>query len=118
MVTRVRIEAQGASAAEVEGHINAVAKAIGQLMGELVEDTAGLVIQRDEKEPAGHTAFNGRGLVYLNVAHDAPQVAWLIEQTGACSTLESDSPPIPESPGQFMGRMLGFEDNARSSGVL
>lgn len=93
MVTRVRIEAHGDSAAEVERHINALASAISEAVGER-EAVAGMlgqmVIQREEGEPAGHTAFSGRGLLYLNVANDAPQVEWLKERTGSCSVLEGD----------------------------
>lgn len=82
MVTRIRIEAQGESAAEVERHINTLARAISEMIGDGEEIVLGqLVIQRDDGEPVGHTAFNGRGLLYLNVASDAPQVKWFASQS-------------------------------------
>lgn len=136
MVTRVRIEGMGESAGEVERHINAVASAISELIGDGGQvDLGQMVIQREDGEPAGHTAFSGRGLLYLNVAPDAPQVAWLTEQTGSCATLgpnpfygelEADGPPgrrlqvqgEPLSPGQHMAATLGFEepqDRSRTS---
>lgn len=90
MVTRVRIEAHGASAAEVEAHLNAVASAIRDMIEGVGDgfELGQMVIQREEGEPAGHTAFSGRGLLYLNVASDAGQVGWLRHNTGTCTTLE------------------------------
>jgi hypothetical protein len=98
MVTRVRIEAHGESAGEVERHINALASAISELVGDgEAVDLGQMVIEREEGEPAGHTAFSGRGLLYLNVASDAPQVRWLTEETGSCSVLNMEN-PFPSRP--------------------
>lgn len=73
MVTRVRIEARGASAAEVEAVLHAAAAAFAEELG---EDTAHgeQFIEREMAEPAGYTAFSGRLILHPNVASDAPQV--------------------------------------------
>jgi hypothetical protein len=104
----------------VERHINAVASEISELIGDGEHvDLVQMVIQREEGEPAGSTAFSGRGLLYLNVASDAPQIEWLVAQTGSCSTI-SDDPFLPVkgviqtaleplSPGQYMAATLGLE---------
>jgi len=75
MITRIRIEAQGASAAEVEAILHAAAQAFDDEYGETSYGEQ--FISRDTNEPAGHTAFEGRLTIHPNVAHDAEQVAAL-----------------------------------------
>lgn len=108
MVTRVRIDAMGASAAEVEKHLHAIANVIAETVGEGVPHLGQQLISRADSESVGHTAHEGRLLVYLNTADDAPQVTWLTERTGECRTGHG----LPRGPGQRMGTALGYEEVA------
>lgn len=71
-LTRVRLEADGHNAAEVEACLH---KAATELEGHLqLESSWGeQVIERDVAEPMGHTAFRGRMILHPNVADDARQ---------------------------------------------
>lgn len=98
MVTRVRIEAQGATAAEVEAHLQCAADAVAGYLGESEPIKGEQFIERDQSEPEGYTAHKGRLLVYLNVASDSPQVVVLRRETGLCSVAPGppDGPPGAE----------------------
>lgn len=86
MITRIRIEAQGATAREVEDTLRVAYFEIGKafdsesehrIRGYLDSDDE-MVIERDLVEPAGQpTAFKGRMRLLLNIANDAGQVAVL-----------------------------------------
>lgn len=76
MITRIRIEGRGATAAEVEAHMNAIADALDEKF-DLQSGRGGQFIQRDAKEPDGYTAFTGKMTMYPNVASDSGQVAAL-----------------------------------------
>lgn len=76
MVTRVRIEAMGASAAEVEAHMNAVADLLDGRFN-WIASRGEQIIKRELGEPDGHTAFSGRLTLHPNVADDSGQTAVL-----------------------------------------
>ena len=78
MISRIRIEGNGRSAADVEtqflrfldvieGHVDSQAS------------TGELFIQREQGEPEGPTAFSGRMLIYLNVSPDGEQTRTLVQ---------------------------------------
>lgn len=75
MITRVRIEAEGGSASEVEAQLTKFAAALDEMMGWLASDGE-QVIERQLVEPSGHTAHKGRLILHPNVASDSGQVAW------------------------------------------
>jgi hypothetical protein len=79
MVTRVRIDADGASAAEVERVLLAVAAALEERYSWLASGGE-QVIERQLAEPGGFTAFHGRLTLHPNVASDSGQVAALAAQ--------------------------------------
>lgn len=79
MITRVRIEAQGASAAEVEATMVAAANVFDEGM-RLQAIRGEQVIQREFSEPCGSpTAFSGRLVIHPNVASDGSQVERLAQ---------------------------------------
>lgn len=76
MVTRVRIEAQGGSASEVEATLLLVAATLDSIY----DWNAGRgeqVIERQVVEPEGPTAHFGRLILHPNVANDSGQVKFL-----------------------------------------
>lgn len=73
MVTRVRIEAEGASASEVEAILYATADALEERFTWLAS-RGEQVIQREVAEPDGFSAFTGRLILHPNVASDSGQV--------------------------------------------
>lgn len=76
MVTRVRIEAQGGSAAEVEATLRLVADTLESIYG-WIASRGEQVIERQMAEPEGHTAHAGRLILHPNVASDSGQVEFL-----------------------------------------
>lgn len=95
MITRIRIEAQGASAAEVESHLVAAADAIEEAIS--LDGVRGeQVILREMAEPEGtSTAFQGRLIVHPNVADDARQVAWLLGRVATVTRFGNTTNPYP-----------------------
>ncbi len=80
MVTRVRIDAEGATAGEVEAIFHAVAEALEERYGWLAAPGE-MVIERQLAEPIGsHTTFSGRTTLHPNVASDSKQVEALEKQ--------------------------------------
>lgn len=74
MVTNVRIDADGQTAAEVEKLLHGVADALDEQFG-WIASRGELVIERQLAEPEGaHTAFHGRLKLHPNVASDSGQV--------------------------------------------
>lgn len=109
MITRIRIDAQGATAAEVESHLHWMAAQIAEALGEVAgtpdpqtkrEPTISCgeqLIERQVREQQGSfCAHTGRLIVHPNVADDAPQVQRLREHYG-CSTVmvQLDGSPTP-----------------------
>lgn len=80
MVTRVRIDADGATATEVEAVLRAVAEALEERYTWLAP-LGEQVIERQLAEPEGATtAFRGRLTLHPNVASDSGQVEALAAQ--------------------------------------
>lgn len=85
MISRIRIEAFGASAAEVEATLHAAASVIYRSFDDTVPDAGEKLIpdgeqhiERDLVEPAGTVdAWKGRMLLHLNVASDSRQIGVL-----------------------------------------
>lgn len=71
-LTRVRLEAQGPSAAEVEAALVSAACEINERLS-LESGFGEQFTQREMGEPEGDTAFSGRLVMHPNVATDAAQ---------------------------------------------
>lgn len=72
MVTRVRIDAEGASATEVEATLFAVADSLDATY-RWHASRGEQVIERQLAEPPGFTAYRGRLTLHPNVASDSGQ---------------------------------------------
>lgn len=82
MISRIRIEAFGHTAAEVENWLTALASRVNFDFG-LQSSFGEQVIQRNVGEPEGtRLAFNGRLILHPNVAEDAPQRHAIVGVTG------------------------------------
>lgn len=81
MISRIRVEAFGATAAEVEATLQAAARVIYRSFDDTLPEAepawpadGETHIERDLAEPLGTaTAWKGRMLLHLNVADDARQ---------------------------------------------
>ena len=77
MITRIRVEADGASAREVEEHLHAVANYLEPMLGGSMS-RGDQHIQQENGEPNGtRFAFQGRLTLHPDTSSDAPQVAGL-----------------------------------------
>ena len=80
MITRIRVEADGASAREVEEHLHAVANYLEPLLGGSMA-RGDQHIQQENGEPNGSRfAFQGRMTLHPDTSSDAPQIASLLER--------------------------------------
>jgi len=103
MITRIRIDAMGESAAEVEAHFRAITRLLNAIGLEVHEGEQH--IERDSIENPGYTAHKGRLLLHPNTATDAAQVRLLKNDAGGCSTLTHDFAGNPTE----IGRQLTAE---------
>ena len=92
MLTRVRLEADGCSATEVEAILHAAADVLDEALN--LQAIAGeQIIQREMGEPMGRTAFTGRLVLHPNVADDAGQVAAIRDRGVPLTTFAATPPP-------------------------
>ena len=86
VITRIRIDAHAASAAEVELILGRAAGTINRKLMLEASEAGELVIERDVGNPDSELSFHGRLLLHANVAVDAEQ--------RQCRALVGDSPTI------------------------
>ena len=104
MVTRLRIESEGATAREVEEFLSALAETLDRLIG-WDASRGECVIERQQSEPEGAaTAWAGRLILHPNVANDSRQVAFFGDLGVDPITLTAG---ITLNPGSFLSGTIG-----------